>query len=982
MGMRDAAAVGAHSDEQLRVLVLVAHGRDRELFAQQLADGYDVVTAAPDEEWPAFDLCLVDSDWYPEVATKLSGRRAAAEPVQLPVLLLLRGQASNTPWLSDALGVTVDDVVELPTGKLELDARVASLARDRKMSVALADQRDQLRLFQRAIDEAAVGISITDYRQPDNPIVYVNDRFTEITGYDEAAATGRNCRFLQGPETTSEPVAELRRAIDAGESTRVQLLNYRQDGSTFWNRLTVAPVRDEAGTITHFVGFQEDVTEELERERRYEAILDNADQFASLLEPDGTLVETNAAALEVIDDDREDVLGAFFPEAEWFDDNNRDVMADAIERAADGELVRGELDVELPDEVLTMVFTVKPVTGGDGEVNLLVAEARDITPLKERERELREEQAVTEAILDAVPDVFYMFDTEGTYVRWNDRFNEVTGCTDEVIDELGPFSFIPEPMRPRVAEELGAVAKDQPTATVQTEIVTLDGERIPYEFANARVEVDGELLGYAGIGRDVSDRVEREQELREERAFAESVFEGLPDVLYAFDHQGNFLRWNERLSDVTGYSQAEIPEMTPLDFIPEDQQANVAESMARVLERGETVTVESAFETKGGERIPYEFTGAPLVAQDGSELGLVGIGRDISERKARERELERFEAILKTAPDPVYALDTEGRFTLVNDAMVELLGRDRDTLVGSHASIVLSEEQLADGQEVVEALTESESGVETLELEVRNGEGTLRSLEINITLLTDEDGEVVGRVGVCRDMTDLRQSESRLSVFDRVLRHNLRNKMNIVLARAANIEAGAEDPESQAEAIRRAGEELLALSDRTREFRHSVSPESDTEPVDVAALVRRVADEYREQTTDATISVSAPDAAWVSGHETLEVALDELIENAITHHDSADPTVELRVSVADDRVTVAVADDGPGISELEQTALERGHETPLEHATGLGLWFVRWTVTNVGGEIDIRENEPRGSVVRLSLPRAKTSAETVDGSGS
>jgi PAS domain S-box-containing protein len=844
MGMRDPAVVGARSGEQLRVLVLVAHGRDRELFTEQLADGYDVVAAAPDDEWPAFDLCLVDSDWYPDVATKLSGRRAAAEPVQLPVLLLLRGQASNTPWLSDALGETVDDVVELPTGRLELDARVASLARDRKMSVALADQRDQLRLFRRVIDEAAVGISIADYRQPDNPLVYVNDRFEEMTGYDAVAAVGRNCRFLQGPETAPEPVAELRRAIDAGESTRVQLLNYRQDGTPFWNRVMVAPVRDEAGTLTHFVGFQEDVTEELERERRYEAILDNAEGFASLLDPDGILIETNAAALDVIDAGREDVVGRRFHETPWFDDETGPVVEDALDRAADGELVRGELDVPAEEGELTLVFTLKPVTDADGEVDFIVAESRDVTPLKRRERELREEQAVTEAILDAVPDVFYMFDTEGTYVRWNDRFNEVTGCTDETIRELGPFSFIPEAERPRVAGVLGAVAEGQPTATVQTEIVTLDGERIPYEFANARVEVDGELVGYAGIGRDVSDRVER------------------------------------------------------------------------------------------------------------------------------ERELEQFEAILQAAPDPVYALDAEGRFTLVNDAMVELLGRDRDALVGSHASVVLSEEQLAEGKEVVEALMGSESGTETLELQVRNADGVLRLLDINITLLTDEDGEVVGRVGVCRDVTDLHQSESRLSVFDRVLRHNLRNKMNIVLARAAGIEAGAGDPESEAEAIRQAGEELLALSDRTREFRHSISPASDTGPVDVAALVRRVAAEYREQTTDATISVSAPDAVWASGHETLEVALDELIENAITHHDSADPTVELRVSVADDRVTVAVADDGPGISELERTALERGHETPLEHATGLGLWFVRWTVTNVGGEIDIHENEPRGSVVRLSLPQA------------
>jgi PAS domain S-box-containing protein len=835
----------ADPDDQLRLLLLVAHERDRELFAEQLADGYEVVTATPDDEWPPFDLCLVDSDWYPEVATKLSGRRAAAEPVQLPVLLLLRGQPSDTPWLSEALGETVDDVVELPTGKLELDARVASLARDRNMSLALVDQRDRLRLFQRAIDEASIGISITDNRREDNPLVYVNERFVKLTGYDTAEVLGRNCRFLQGPDTDPEPVAELRRAVDAGESTRVQLLNYRQDGTPFWNRMTVAPIRDGEGTITHYVGFQEDVTEELEREHRYAAILDNADQLAGLLEPDGTLIEVNAAALATIRADREDVVGRPFPEIEWFDDTTRPVIEDAIERAAEGETVRGELEVGDSPGDLSLAFTVKPVRDVSGKVDLLVAEGRDITALKRRERELREEQAITEATLDAIPDIFYMFDEDGTYVRWNDRFTEVSGCTDEELRERSPFSFVPEADRERVAEALLPVAEGQQTATVQAEIVTGDGERVPYEFSNARIEVDGELLGYAGIGRDVSDRV------------------------------------------------------------------------------------------------------------------------------ARERELEQFEAIIQTAPDPIYVLDRDGCFTLVNDAMVEVMGHDRSDLLGAHASVVIPEEDILEAEALIERLLTSDASYETLETRVTTAEGDVRLFEVNITLPPTADGSVPGTVGVCRDVTELRRSERRLSVFDRVLRHNLRNKMNIILARAAHVEEGCADPEAEAEAIRQAGEELLALSDRTRRFHPSIDSQDEATPVDVAALAHRVATEHREQYPAVTITVSTPETVPVRGHETLELALAELVQNAITHHDRDHPTVELRVRTDENRVTVEVVDDGPSISELERSALERGHETPLDHATGLGLWFVRWTVTNVGGEIGIEENEPRGSVVRLSLRRVE-----------
>ena len=124
----------------------------------------------------------------------------------------------------------------------------------------------ELELKNRAMDEAPVGILISDPGEPDNPAVYVNDEFTAMTGYEESAVLGRNCRFLQGEETREEQVAKLRDAIDAREPVSVELRNYREDGTPFWNRVTVAPIRDEDGAVTNFVGFQEDVTERKEHE--------------------------------------------------------------------------------------------------------------------------------------------------------------------------------------------------------------------------------------------------------------------------------------------------------------------------------------------------------------------------------------------------------------------------------------------------------------------------------------------------------------------------------------------------------------------------------------------------------------------------------------------------------------------------------------------------------------------------------------------
>ncbi|WP_434521240.1 PAS domain S-box protein [Halorubrum sp. AS12] len=148
------------------------------------------------------------------------------------------------------------------------------------------ERREELETKTRALDEAPVGITITDPEQDDNPMVYVNDRFVEMTGYDRAESIGVNCRFLQGPDTEEASVQQLREAIDAWEPTSVELLNYRKDGTEFWNRVSVAPIRDADGTVTHWVGFQEDITAFKQRETALERQNDRLDSFASIVSHD------------------------------------------------------------------------------------------------------------------------------------------------------------------------------------------------------------------------------------------------------------------------------------------------------------------------------------------------------------------------------------------------------------------------------------------------------------------------------------------------------------------------------------------------------------------------------------------------------------------------------------------------------------------------------------------------------------------------
>ena len=224
------------------------------------------------------------------------------------------------------------------------------------------ERREELETKTRALDEAPVGITITDPAQEDNPMVYVNDRFVEMTGYDREESIGVNCRFLQGPDTEAASVRPLREAIDAEESTSVELLNYRKDGTEFWNRVSIAPICDADGTVTHWVGFQEDITAFKEREGALERQNDRLDSFASIVSHDlrnplnvaqGRVQLAHDAAADGDDGDDENLSAAL---------DALERMESIVERtltlAREGETVGDPEPVDLADVVADSWSTV------------------------------------------------------------------------------------------------------------------------------------------------------------------------------------------------------------------------------------------------------------------------------------------------------------------------------------------------------------------------------------------------------------------------------------------------------------------------------------------------------------------------------------------------------------------------------------------------------------------------------------------------
>lgn len=120
----------------------------------------------------------------------------------------------------------------------------------------------------KAVESTRSSLIVTDGQQPDNPIVYCNQAFLDLTGYQQSEVMGRNCRFLQGPKTDKKVIDQLSEAVSNRQHVRVTVENFRKDGSSFWNDLVVSPIFDDEGRVTHFVGLQLDITDRVTFEER------------------------------------------------------------------------------------------------------------------------------------------------------------------------------------------------------------------------------------------------------------------------------------------------------------------------------------------------------------------------------------------------------------------------------------------------------------------------------------------------------------------------------------------------------------------------------------------------------------------------------------------------------------------------------------------------------------------------------------------
>jgi diguanylate cyclase (GGDEF)-like protein/PAS domain S-box-containing protein len=397
-------------------------------------------------------------------------------------------------------------------------------------------------LLEGLLTTVAVGVVICDIREPDAPIVYVNPHFEKLTGYSAEQATGRNCRFLQGPETDPAAVDRLRRAIEDGSPGAATLLNYRRDGTTFYNDVRLAPIPGADGLPRYYIGLLADVSSQLEAEAAlaraaamHSSVFNALAEGILVLGPGAEVADVNPAALGLLGLTREQLSGP-----DW--------RARLALRTIDGEPLTIDrspgttaarerrpihgvrLLVRHGDGTdRLMVVNYEPlITDPDGPVRSVVASFRDITEAQRREEDLLRFAALVEISDDFVA----IADPEGAVQYVNRAGRRLVGLgEDQDVGALTIRHFFSDRGWDLSRQIVGpAVLGEGSWRGESTLRHFLSGEEIPVRVSSflVRHPETGEPWARATIQRDISQERRVLEDLLRSRERYQAQFRSLP----------------------------------------------------------------------------------------------------------------------------------------------------------------------------------------------------------------------------------------------------------------------------------------------------------------------------------------------------------------------------------------------------------------------------------------------------------------------
>jgi len=588
-------------------------------------------------------------------------------------------------------------------------------------------------------------------------------------------------------------------------------------------------------------------------------------------------------------------------------------------------------------------------------------------------------------IIANAPDPVFVCDLEGKILEANEAVSRLLGLRRDEVLEQSISRFLGQDEAREFVVALREVVERDVTRNVRLQPRSASGEMIPTTLnASALRDTDGNIIGAIGILRDM-------RELDHARAYAESLIKNAPDPVFVSDLEGKIHQANDAVFSLLGFRPDELIEQSLSRIISPEETWEFMVALREVVDRGVTRNARLHPRSASGDVIPTTLNASALRDTEGRVIGAIGILRDMRELdKARAYA----ESLIKNAPDPVFVSDLEGKILQANDAVSHLLGFRQDEVVEQSVSRFLGADET---REFVAALREVvEHGVSrNVRLHPRSASGEVISTTLNASALRDADGNVIGAIGILRDMRayeqvlhdledsrrELRDADQAKDRFLAIVSHELRTPLTAMLGWVRLLTTGRLDDATSARAlpvIERNTKLLAQLIDDLLDVSGIIAGKLRLEvgPVDLVAVIESAIEAVQGLADAKSIGLKAvldPSAGSVAGDPgRLQQVVWNLLANAIKFTPNRG-RIDLRLERAGSHARLTVRDTGRGISpELLPHIFDRFRQderTRQHGGLGLGLAIVRHIVKlhegNVRAESD---GEGRGATLVVELP--------------
>lgn len=530
-------------------------------------------------------------------------------------------------------------------------------------------------------------------------------------------------------------------------------------------------------------------------------------------------------------------------------------------------------------------------------------------------------------------------------------------------------------------------------------------------------------------------RQQAEALARNERRFSETMIESMPGVLYFYDDEGHFLRWNRNFETVTGYSSAEIAQMHPLNFFAEEDQPLLVERIGEVFAKGES-SVEAPFRAKDGRTTPYFFTGRRVLFE--GKTCLVGMGIDISKRKETEERLaeseRRYRELVEHANSIILRWGCDGRVTLLNEFGQRFFGYSAEEILGRNVLGTIVPATESSGRDLTQLMEQIRANPKAFEQNINENvcrDGRRVWISWTNRVERDDRGHVLEILSIGTDITEQRQAEQSIrelnasleqrvtertaelrsalvraeaadrlkSAFLATMSHELRTPLNSIIGFTSTVLQGLAGPLNE-EQIKQLGmvlgsarhlldliKDVLDLS-KIEAGQFKVRRESFNLRASIESTLTSVQPLALQKGLQLTAVISPEVGEMVSDRRRVEQILLNLLNNAIKFTDrggvtiSAQPTVDYSPSPGtppQPAVLIQVADTGIGIRQEDIATLFQPFRqldigiARQHEGTGLGLAICQRLAGLLGGRISLTSEWSKGSEFSVLLPLQKPS---------